>query len=314
MAEHALKKIPVNLLTGFLGSGKTTLLKRLLRDNQGRRKIAILMNEIGEISIDAKLLEGFSIELYELNDGCICCTLNENFVAAIDEIAEKLSPDLLVIETTGVANPMSIIYSLINPNLVLDAVITTVDVKNFLRIRDEVDVWQDQLECADVVLLTKTDIASESEIAAVESEVRRTNAHCQIFRAREVALELIFGVAYPRESISLPDTPVHHRHLDEDGIEAFRFAAPELRFSLPALQEALEALPKNLWRLKGTIRLVELPSAFILNYAFGRYTIEDYSGKAEGCDLIFIGKAILSEKEKLIEQVRRASALPVSER
>jgi Putative GTPases (G3E family) len=129
------KKIPVNILTGFLGSGKTTLLKRLLAENQGQRKIAILMNEIGEISIDAKLIEGFSVEVFELNDGCICCTVNENFVQVLDEVSTKLSPDLLVIETTGVADPLSIIYSLINPNVVLDAVITTVDAKNFLKVK-----------------------------------------------------------------------------------------------------------------------------------------------------------------------------------
>ncbi|MDW8466952.1 MAG: GTP-binding protein [Chloroherpetonaceae bacterium] len=307
MAELIRHKIPVNLLTGFLGSGKTTLLKRLLRENAGRRKIAILMNEIGEVSIDAKLLEGFSIELYELNDGCICCTINENFVAAIDEITEKLSPDLLVIETTGVANPISIIYSLINPNLVLDAVLTTVDAKNFLRIRNEVNVWQDQLECADVVLLTKTDIASEVEISEVENAVRATNARCQIFRAADIALELIFGVAYPRNEAQLPPAILHH-HLQADGIETFRFQDSALTFSLPLLQEALEQLPTHLWRLKGTIRLAEQPQSFILNYAFGQYTIEDYVGHAEGCDLVFIGKSILQSKEQFTASLRRAAA------
>lgn len=307
MSNASEKKIPVNILTGFLGSGKTTLLKRLLAENQGRRKIAILMNEIGEISIDAKLLEGFSVEMFELNDGCICCSVNENFVQALDEIVAKLSPDLLIIETTGVANPISIIYSLLNPQIVLDAVIATVDAKHFPRVKDDVEVWQEQIEAADVILLTKTDLASESEIERVEEEIRKRNVHGQIFRSSDVALDLVFGVAYPRQPLDLKEHHFQHahRHLEHDRIETFRLKG-EGTFSLDVLQSALERLPENLWRLKGVISLSQQARAFILNYAFGRFTIEDYDASAEGYDLIFIGKDILREKDRLTSQIRQA--------
>lgn len=321
MSYLTQSKIPINILTGFLGSGKTTLLKQLLAKNQGRHKIAILMNEIGEISIDAKLLEGFSVEMFELNDGCICCSINENFVQALDEIVSKLSPDLLVIETTGVANPISIIYSLLNPQIVLDAVITTVDAKNFLRIKDEVEVWQEQIEAADVVLLTKTDLANESEIEQVRHEIRACNTHCQIFKSSEIALDLVFGVAYPRQPLDIKEPHLHdahlhlehdhskHDHLEHDHIQTFRYKG-QGKFELTQLQSALESLPPNLWRLKGVISLSDQAQAFILNYAFGRYTIEDYERSAEGYDLIFIGKDILTQKAHLIDQVRRALSQP----
>jgi len=296
-------KIPVNILTGFLGSGKTTVLKRLLAENQGRRKIAILMNEIGEISIDAKLIEGFSVEIFELNDGCICCTINENFVQVLDEVSTKLSPDLLVIETTGVADPLSIIYSLINPNVVLDAVITTVDAKNFLEVKDDVEVWREQIEAADVVLLTKTDLASADDIEQVKNAIRACNTHCLMFEASTAALDLIFGVAYPRKPLDAETEELGHKHahLEHDQIETFRLKGQET-FNLETLQNALADLPPALWRLKGLIRLDDQPQTFILNYAFGRYTIEDCISHAEGYDLVFIGKGILAQEEHLMAQ------------
>ncbi len=301
------KKIPVNILTGFLGSGKTTVLKRLLAENQGRRKIAILMNEIGEISIDAKLIEGFSVEIFELNDGCICCTINENFVQVLDEVSTKLSPDLLVIETTGVADPLSIIYSLINPNVVLDAVITTVDAKNFLEVKDDVEVWREQIEAADVVLLTKTDLASADDIEQVKNEIRACNTHCPMFEASTAALDLIFGVAYPRRELDIETKELEHKHahLEHDQIETFRLKGQET-FNLETLQNALADLPPSLWRLKGLIRLDNQPQTFILNYAFGRYTIEDCISHAEGYDLVFIGKGILAQKEHLMAHLQQA--------
>ncbi len=300
-------KIPVNILTGFLGSGKTTVLKRLLAENQGRRKIAILMNEIGEISIDAKLIEGFSVEVFELNDGCICCTINENFVQVLDEVSTKLSPDLLVIETTGVADPLSIIYSLINPNVVLDAVITTVDAKNFLEVKDDVEVWREQIEAADVVLLTKTDLASADDMEQVKNEIRACNTHCSMFEASTAELDLIFGVAYPRRALDVETEELEHKHahLEHDQIETFRLKGQEA-FNLETLQNALADLPPSLWRLKGLIRLDDQPQTFILNYAFGRYTIEDCISHAEGYDLVFIGKGILAQKEHLTAHLQQA--------
>ncbi len=305
-----MKKIPVNILTGFLGSGKTTLLKQLLSENQGREKIAVLMNEIGEISIDAKLLSGFSVEMFELNDGCICCSVNENFVEVINEIAENYSPDLIVIETTGVANPMSIIYSLLNPNLVLDAVITTIDAKNFLRLINETDVAEEQLYAADVVLITKSDIADALDLDAVLDYVKTYNPKARVFIKGTVSLDLIFGTYYPSHRLPEPHLDDfhrhhHHDHLITDGIETFRYAAP-ITFELSSLQAALERLPEHLWRLKGVIRLLEQPGSFILNYAYGRSTVEDYAGEPEGCDLIFIGKHILKDRSALLSILKPA--------
>jgi len=305
-----MKKIPVNILTGFLGSGKTTLLKQLLAENQGRKKIAVLMNEIGEISIDAKLLSGYSVQMFELNDGCICCTVNENFVEVMDEIAETYSPDIIVIETTGVANPMSIIYSLLNPNLVLDAVITVIDAQNFLRLINETDVAEEQLHAADVVLITKSDIADALDLDAVLDYVKTYNPKAHVFIKGAVALDLIFGTYYHR----LPEPhfeDFHHRyhhHITDDGIETFCFTAP-MPFELTALQAALETLPAHLWRLKGVIQLSDQPGHFILNYAYGRYTIEDYDDKEQSCGkLIFIGKSILKDKDALLSMLRSAMA------
>ncbi|NTV45513.1 MAG: GTP-binding protein [Chlorobiales bacterium] len=312
--QSTQRKIPINIITGFLGSGKTTLLARLLKENGGRKKIAILMNEIGEVSIDAKLLEGYSVDMFELNDGCICCSVNEDFLAVIDEIAEKYEPDLCVIETTGIANPISIIYSLYNPRFVLDAVITTVDACNFLRMKEEINVADEQVSAADVVLLTKTDIAPARETEKVEAEIRRLNPHCRIFSSTDTELGLIFGMGYhtPNEfpaTHSHHHAGHHHHHLEMDGIETFRYQSP-MAIGAEALQFYLDRLPKNLWRLKGIVRLAGYDTPFIVNYAYGRHTIEDYTGQAGHCDLVFIGKHILNQKDDLISKLEKVGVAP----
>lgn len=314
VTESEQRKIPINIVTGFLGSGKTTLLARLLKENEGRKKIAVLMNEIGEVSIDAKLLEGYPVDMFELNDGCICCSVNEDFLTVIDEIAEKYDPDLCVIETTGIANPISIIYSLYNPRFVLDAVITTVDACNFLRMKEEIDVADDQVSAADVVLLTKTDITSETEAEKVEAEIRRQNPHCRIFSSADTELSLIFGMGYhaPLEVPALHShhhAGHHHHHLEMDEIENFRYKSP-MAIGADALQFYLDRLPKNLWRLKGIVQLAGYDTPFIVNYAYGRHTIEDYAGEATGCDLVFIGKHILKERDELVMKLEKAGVSP----
>jgi G3E family GTPase len=305
-----MNPIPINILTGFLGSGKTTLLKDLLKAMSGKKKIAVLMNEIGEISIDAKLLEGFSTKVFELNDGCICCSINENFVTVLDELAEKASPDLIVIETTGVANPMNIIYSIINPQFVIDAVITTIDAKNFLQMKDELDVAEDQLDAADVIVITKDDISTTSELTSIETFVRTHRPTATLFYRHSLDLSLLFGVAYPHEipSSTLPNTHDHH-HFEHEGVEVFRVTSDDV-FELERLQSALESLPKTLWRLKGIVHLIGYSQSFILNFAYGRYTLEDYRGSFEHrCDLIFIGKNIRSLQEELISNLKAATAI-----
>ncbi|MFN3344333.1 MAG: CobW family GTP-binding protein [Chloroherpetonaceae bacterium] len=309
--------IPINILTGFLGSGKTLLLKDLLKEMSGKKKIAVLMNEIGEISIDAKLLEGFSTKVFELNDGCICCSVNEDFVTVLDEVATKASPDLIVIETTGVANPMNILYSIINPIFVIDAVITTIDAKHFLQMKDELDVAEDQLGAADVVVITKDDLATTSELTSVEHYVRTHRPNATVFFRHALDLSLLFGVAYPR-TLDLALEPFdstnrhahdHHHHFEHEGVEAFRFASNDV-FELTQFQSALESLPKNVWRLKGVIHLEGQANALILNFAYGRYTLEDYSGESHSqCDLIFIGKQIRSIQNELVAHLKTASVL-----
>lgn len=310
-----MNPIPINILTGFLGSGKTSLLKALLKEMSGKKKIAVLMNEIGEISIDAKLLEGFSTKVFELNDGCICCSVNEDFVTVLNELAEKTSPDLIVIETTGVANPMNILYSIIHPIFIIDAIITTIDAKKFLQMKDEVDVAEDQLDAADAVVITKDDLASTSELTSVEDYVRAHRPNATLFFRRSLDLSLLFGTAYPRR-LNMDSAHAHHahhehtpHHYEHGSIEAFRLTS-DRDFELTRLQSALESLPKNLWRLKGIVHLASHATPFILNFAYGRYTLEDYSGESRSrCDLIFIGKNVRSLQGELIAHLNAASVL-----
>ncbi|MDX2127544.1 MAG: GTP-binding protein [Chloroherpetonaceae bacterium] len=325
MTQQEEKRIPIIIVTGFLGSGKTTLLKELLQSNGGTKKIAVIMNEIGEVSIDAKILSGFSVEMFELNDGCICCSVNENFIEVLDEIAHKLSPDLIVIETTGVANPISLLYSILNPRFWVDSVITVVDTKNFLRLSKEVDVAEEQIEAANILLLTKNNEASEELVENTRVLIHQLNPKAHIYLKEEVPISILFGTESPisietelpktqigfKENVHIHDSKEEHfenshnhshHHFELEGIENFTLHLP-ISFDLEKLQLFVESLPSNVWRVKGIISLwlEGKDSTVILNSAFGRYAIEDAprEGKSIPNQLVFIGKHIHSQKELL---------------
>ena len=149
------QKVPVSVITGYLGSGKTTLLKRILNT---KRKIAVLMNEFGEIGIDAVVVKGKDIDLIELEGGCVCCSLTGEFEAAIKEILKRVKPDVIVVETTGVAEPDAIALDLEEIKGVrLEGIITIVDAFETSRFPSLGHTGKMQIQMADVLILNKVD-------------------------------------------------------------------------------------------------------------------------------------------------------------
>jgi len=159
IAEIPKRGMPVTIITGFLGSGKTTLLNQILK-NQENLKVAVLVNEFGDINIDSQLLISLEEDMVELSNGCICCTMNTGLVDAVYKILERQDRiDYLVIETTGLADPLPIILTLVGTELrefiTLDSVLTVVDAENFTPDDLDSQIAINQVAYGDVIILNK---------------------------------------------------------------------------------------------------------------------------------------------------------------
>lgn len=192
--------IPVSVITGYLGSGKTTLLNRMLTEEHGKR-IAVIVNEFGEVGIDSQLVIDADEEILEMNNGCICCTVRGDLVRIFDSLLEKQDKfDHLVIETTGLADPAPVIQSFFADETMrtktqLDAVITVVDSKHIWE-HWESDEAQEQIAFADVILLNKTDLVSPEVIDELEQRVRGMTAFAKVYRTQDsdIPMDSVLGI------------------------------------------------------------------------------------------------------------------------
>jgi len=155
-----MSKIATDIVTGFLGSGKTSLLRHVLAHGLSGKRVAVIMNEMGDVGIDGKVLTGFSAveKMVEVDSGCICCSVSLQFAVAIHEIVEAVNPALILLETTGAADPEPLIQQALSAGLALDAVIAVVDAADVLALDKKARVVRRQVEAADFVVINKTDL------------------------------------------------------------------------------------------------------------------------------------------------------------
>lgn len=194
-SQQPEKKIPVTVLTGYLGAGKTTLLNRILTENHGKR-YAVIVNEFGEIGIDNDLIVESDEEIYEMNNGCICCTVRGDLIRVVEGLMRRAGRfDAIIVETTGLADPVPVAQTFfmdddVRARTMLDAVITLVDAKHLpLRLKDSREA-EDQIAFADVVLLNKTDLVSQQELASVEATIRAINPAATIYHTQRADIAL----------------------------------------------------------------------------------------------------------------------------
>jgi cobalamin biosynthesis protein CobW len=339
-----MRKIPVTVITGFLGAGKTTLIRHLLQNNQGRR-VAVLVNEFGEMGIDGDLLKDCQIcdedetaieNIVELTNGCLCCTVQEEFLPTMQKLLERREQlDCILIETSGLALPKPLVQAFRWPEIrggaTVDSVITVVDclalargqvVTNLKAVEAQrqadpnldhetpiEELFEDQLACADLVLLTKTDLVSEMELQKVIAWLKtelRSNVKIVTCAGGQINPDVLTGFNAAVED-NLELRPSHHDHEEEHDHDE-NINAVQLWIDHPVDPEVLTRQLKQLvaeqeiYRVKGFVNVVGKPLRLVLQGVGDRFdSFFDRRWKADETRqtrLVFIGRALELDRVK----------------
>jgi G3E family GTPase len=291
-------RTPITLVTGPLGSGKTTLLRHILATRSA--KIAIVMNEFGEVAIDTKVIEGKNVRIAELGGGCVCCSLLGEFQAAVTEIIEKIAPEIIVVETTGLAEPEALVFNIQEalPQCRLDGVVSVIDADMLVRFPELGHTTRLQIEGADILLLNKVDLVDAEQIEALEAKLREINPSAAIVHTERCQIdpELLFGIG--RETKAAPP---QHGHQPE--FESFTFSSDKT-FARDCFERFVAALPANVIRAKGFVRFPD--SAHLFNFVAGRWELEPF--ETDETQFVFIGKKIAAEKSEILRALEGCQA------
>jgi len=193
--SSSLRQIPVTVLTGYLGAGKTTLLNRILTENHGK-KYAVVINEFGELGIDNDLVIDADEEVFEMNNGCICCTVRGDLIRIVAALMKRRNRlDGIIIETTGLADPSPVAQTFfmddgVKKNTTLDAIVTVVDAKHLLARLEDSHEAEEQVAFADVIVLNKTDLVTPDELDEVERRIRSLNRTARIHRTTKAQVAI----------------------------------------------------------------------------------------------------------------------------
>ncbi|MFQ3614044.1 MAG: GTP-binding protein [Cyanobacteriota bacterium] len=318
-------QLPVTILTGFLGSGKTTLLKRILQEEHGLR-IGVILNEFGEISIDGELVNMPEAGLMQLSNGCLCCTVRDDFEQAARELLKRTEElDYLLVETSGVADPRQVtelfVQRAFHEDLRLDGVVTLVDGPEYWHNFQHSQTAAHQISSADILLLNKVDLITEAEQDRILLDVRRYNpdAPCLLTTHAQVPLARILDVhafqpelwdpqtepedphPHPHKSSTpLTQTHEHHHshHLEEDGIQSVSFQL-EQPLDLAEFRDWLQDLPDTIFRAKGVLSVMDEPQRVIFHQVGPRQTLfleRDWDpDERRSSKIVLIGKDLQRE-------------------
>ncbi|MBO6718842.1 MAG: GTP-binding protein [Rhizobiaceae bacterium] len=326
--------LPVTVLTGYLGSGKTTLLNRILSEDHGKR-YAVIVNEFGEIGIDNDLIVESDEEIYEMNNGCVCCTVRGDLIRTVEGLMRRPGRfDAILVETTGLADPAPVAQTFFMDDDVrsktrLDAVVALVDAKHLpLRLKDSKEA-EDQIAFADVVVLNKTDLVSAEELAQVEATVRAINPSARIHKTERSGVELAevlnrgaFDLkrALENDPHFLDADDHDHDHHDHDGhdhdhhhhasdihdvtVQSISLRAGEMdpKKFFPWIEKTTQMDGPNILRLKGIIALKDDPERYVVQGVHmileGDHQRAWKDGEKHESRLVLIGRDLDTERLK----------------
>jgi len=303
----------VNLLFGFLGSGKTTLVKHLLAEGGRAVKTAVIVNEFGEVGVDGDILRGNSVDIVELNSGCLCCTLRGSLMLAVEELG-KANVERIIVEATGVAQPGELTDTLRDSSIKLHVdigpLVTVVDAAKFPKLITMLgEFYAAQIENADIVVLNKADLVTMDQLEEVGREIREINAHAEILFAEQCdvdtdyLLEVHSGGLLARDQVPTEgsmhqpvvqsaQTEAHEHHEHEHGAQASGHAESFVLLGggnpdQSRLEQFFHELPEAVWRAKGFMTIGGKPR--LVQYTMGQLEISMASGIPSE-KIVFIGR------------------------
>lgn len=322
------KKIPVTILTGYLGAGKTTLLNRILTEKHNQ-KIAVIVNEYGEVGIDNQLVVNSEEEILEMNNGCICCTVRGDLIRILRTLVfsmdqGKVAFDRVLIETTGLADPAPVAQTFFMDELLsdifeVDSIVTVVDSKHITRHLDDQDEAQEQIAFADVIILNKTDLVSNNDLKSLEQRLVNMNPAAKRLHARDCNINLkdILGINTFDVNRKLEIDPHfledhhHHHHDDKVSSIAFREEKPlDLAKVDHWMSDLVREKGEDLLRYKGILSIKGEEYRIVfqgLHMLFsGRPDRKWNENETKQSELVFIGKDL--DKEELERQFKNCIA------
>ncbi len=297
--------VRLNFIFGFLGSGKTTLVRRLLDRRRPGERLAIIVNEFGDVGVDGAILSGSNVDMIELTSGCLCCTLRGSLMNAVDELLAKAKPDRIIVEATGVAQPRDLIgifaYSSVNARYDIGPVVTVVDSSKYLKLKDGLGkFYRAQIEFGDMIILNKTDIAPAAMLENVRTDVLKINPNAEISFAERCDVDMGFLLNGSSSAAVRAHGGTEGNVRPEEGGHDHRHPSAE-SFVLDAMGDVARAdviaffqgLPENIWRVKGYMSVDGKPS--LIQYAMGDIEIREADFRPMH-SMVFIGRDMSRER------------------
>jgi G3E family GTPase len=301
--------ITVSIITGFLGSGKTSLIKHVLQHGLQQRRVAVVVNDLGEVNLDGPILAGINVDrMVELSNGCICCTIGPQFAAAMQEIVATVQPEIILIETTGAAAPRPLMDEVRRVGLRVDGLVTVVDGKHIRRLWKDTLVARQQVQAADCVVLNKCDLLSATARQQVEGFLRRHHPRALLVPSTfgQINAALLCAPGAERGHLPEDDTGAPgSAHLQIDTIEVFTYTTPR-PLHRQCFERLLRQLPAEVYRVKGILHFDHDTWSSLVHYVCGRYDIEWFQRQemhTATSQIVFVGKHLSQHQAHLLAQI-----------